>query len=48
MPDKKDETLDKIEQTQAELRVSIERAKELADESERLIKQHRKEAKKSS
>lgn len=38
-----DETLSNIEQTQAELRESIRTAKRLAEQSDRLIKQHRKE-----
>jgi hypothetical protein len=40
---KKDETLIRIEQTQTALRESIEKAKDLASESERLIRQHRDE-----
>lgn len=39
----KDETLIQIEQTQAALRDSIDKAKELADQSERLIQKHREE-----
>jgi hypothetical protein len=38
-----DETLGRIEATQAALRDSIEQAKALASESERLIRRHRKE-----
>jgi hypothetical protein len=38
-----DETFGKIEETQAALRESIEKAKALASESERLIRQHRDE-----
>jgi hypothetical protein len=38
-----DETLIQIEETQAALRDSIERARELAEESERLVRKHRKE-----
>lgn len=38
-----DETLIRIEETQAALRDSIERAKELAEESDRLLRRHRKE-----
>ena len=37
-----DETLVQIEETQRALRRSIEETKELADQSERLIKRHRK------
>jgi len=48
MPDEKDKTLDKIEETQAALRESIEEAKALAEESERLVKKHRKEVDKGS
>jgi hypothetical protein len=44
--DKGDKTLNKIEETQAALRESIESAKRLADQSDRLIKQHRKEMEK--
>jgi len=43
MNKKTDETLSKITETQAALRESIENAKKLAAESERLIKQHRNE-----
>ena len=44
LPRKKvDETLIRIEETQAALRDSIERAKELAEESDRLLRRHRKE-----
>jgi hypothetical protein len=46
VPDKKGATLDKIEQAQAELGESIEKAKELAEASERLVKKHRQEVKK--
>jgi hypothetical protein len=38
-----DETFIQIEETQAALRDSIERARELAEESERLVRKHRKE-----
>jgi hypothetical protein len=38
-----DETFIRIEETQAALRDSIEKAKELASKSERLIRQHRDE-----
>ena len=38
-----DDTLGKIEETQAALRDSIEEAKALASQSERLIRQHRDE-----
>jgi len=38
-----DETLIKIEETQAALRDSIEQAKKLADDSAKLIKKHRNE-----
>ena len=38
-----DETLIKIEATQAALRDSIEQAKQLAENSARLIKKHREE-----
>lgn len=38
-----DDTLIKIEETQAALRDSIEQAKQLADDSARLIKKHRAE-----
>jgi hypothetical protein len=48
MPDEKDKTLDKIKETQAALRESIEEAKALAEESERLVKKHRKEVDKGS
>lgn len=37
------ETLDRIEETQAALRDSIENAKQLAAQSDRLIKRHRDE-----
>ena len=40
---KGEKTLTKIEETQAALRESIETAKDLAEQSERLIKKHRKE-----
>jgi len=43
---KGDKTLDKIEETQAALRESIKSAKKLADESERLIREHRQETEK--
>jgi hypothetical protein len=39
----RDDTLKAIEETQAALRDSIEAAKDLAEKSERLISQHRKE-----
>jgi hypothetical protein len=39
-----DEPWDRIEATQASLRKSIEKAKELASQSERLIRRHRAEA----
>ena len=45
MADKGEKTLTKIEETQAALRESIETAKDLAEQSERLIKKHRKEMK---
>lgn len=38
-----DETLVQIEETQKALRRSIEETKELADQSERLIRRHRSE-----
>ena len=38
-----DETLIQIEETQAALRDSIERAKELADQSAELVRKHRQE-----
>jgi hypothetical protein len=38
-----DETLIRIEETQAALRESIEKAKQLADDSARLISKHRDE-----
>ena len=37
------ETLAKIEEAQAALRASIEKSKVLAEESERLVRKHRKE-----
>ncbi len=40
---KGEKTLDKIEETQAALRESIESARKLAEQSDRLIRQHRKE-----
>ena len=43
MPKTDDDTLGRIEATQAALRDSIEKAKALASQSERLIRQHRKE-----
>ena len=46
MSDKDKKTLDAIEETQAELRESIETAKKLADQSEKLIKRHREEMEK--
>lgn len=45
VPDKNDATLSEIEKTQAALRESIEQAKDLAAQSERLIKKRRKEIK---
>ena len=45
MAEKNDVTLTEIEKTQAALRESIEQAKDLAAQSERLIKKHRKEIK---
>lgn len=42
MPDKDDRALDEIERIQVALRESIEQAKDLAEKSARLIKQHRK------
>lgn len=42
MPDKDDKALDEIERIQIALRESIEQAKDLAEKSERLVKQHRK------
>jgi hypothetical protein len=39
----RDSTLIQIEQAQAALRDSIDKARELADESERLIRKHREE-----
>ena len=39
-----DETLIRIEETQAALRDSIERARELVEESDRLVRLHRGEA----
>lgn len=42
---KGEKTLTEIEETQAALRESIETAKNLADQSDRLIKKHRKEMK---
>ena len=38
-----EETLITIEETQAALRDSIEKARELTEESERLVRKHRKE-----
>ena len=43
MADRNDETLNKIEETQAAMRESIETAKDLAEQSDRLIQKHRKE-----
>lgn len=44
MPKKKQgDTLSKVEAAQAALRDSIEKSKELAEESERLIRKHRAE-----
>jgi hypothetical protein len=40
---KGEQTLTKIEETQAALRESIETAKDLAEQSDRLIKKHRQE-----
>ena len=45
MTNKGEKTLSKIEETQAALRESIENAKDLAEQSERLIKKHRREMK---
>ncbi len=45
MAGKGEKTLTEIEETQAALRESIETAKNLADQSDRLIKKHRKEMK---
>lgn len=39
-----DQTLIQIEETQAALRDSIERAKALAEESARIVRKHREEA----
>jgi hypothetical protein len=39
----KDETLIKIEETQTALRECIERAKNLSEQSERLVRKHRDE-----
>lgn len=39
-----EETLAQLEETQAALRQSIAQAKELADESDRMVRKHRKEA----
>jgi hypothetical protein len=44
MSDPSDDTLGKIEESQAALRDSIEKAKALASESERRVRQHREEA----
>jgi len=41
--EKKGETLGQIEETQRALQDSIDQAKKLASESERLIKRHKKE-----
>lgn len=46
MSDEDDKALGEIEQTQAALRASIEQAKDLAEKSERLLKNHRKEMQK--
>lgn len=43
MSDEGDETFGKIEETQAALRDSIEKAKALASRSEELIRRHRRE-----
>ena len=40
---KQDDTLSRIEQAQEALRESIEKTKELAEESERLVRKHRTE-----
>ena len=40
-----EKTLGEIEKTQAKLRESIETAKSLAEKSDKLIKQHRREMK---
>jgi hypothetical protein len=45
MDNRADETLSRIEETQAALRESIEQARELADESDKLIRRHRQELK---
>ncbi|GAA3894858.1 hypothetical protein GCM10022276_12470 [Sphingomonas limnosediminicola] len=37
-----DKDIQKIEETQAALRDSIEQAKELADEAQKLLKKHKK------
>ncbi|MEA3029530.1 MAG: hypothetical protein QOJ53_823 [Sphingomonadales bacterium] len=39
----KDETLTRIEETQAALRECIEQAKGLVEDSERLVRRHRRE-----
>ena len=43
----KDDALEKIEETQAALRDSIEKSKELAAESERLVRRYRRAGGKS-
>ena len=43
MSKQSDDTLAEIEQTQSALRDSIQTAKKLADDSDRLIRRHRKE-----
>ena len=43
-----DETLVQIEESQAGLRDSIERARDLAEETERLVSKHRAEASKET
>ena len=42
---KSEKTLGEIEKTQAKLRESIEAAKDFAEKSDNLIKQHRREIK---
>ena len=44
MSKKSEETLDRIEETQGALRDSIARTRQLAEESDRLIRQHRRES----
>ena len=45
MNNKAEETLAQIEETQTALRDSIKKAKQLADESDRLIKRHKRQLK---